>query len=151
MGILSMGWAFWSVDHVSNPTLEVHPHDRSRPFRLAFRSVNLKVADLAQFGTFPRDPLEEQNPKYGGRWLAAFAPVGGTELVVVVQRRYDEAVAPDLTLALDSFLGGGVALTLIAIAVGIVGYTGRRVAGWRARRGGEEAHPSDGLTPPLPC
>src|SRR5512135_253919 len=52
-GILSMGWALWSRDHVSNPTLEVHPHDPSRPFRLAFRTVNLKVADLAQFGTIP--------------------------------------------------------------------------------------------------
>jgi hypothetical protein len=83
-----------------------------------------------------RDPLGKQNPKYGGRWLAAFAPVGGTELVVVVQQRYNKAVAPDLTLALDSFLGGGVALTLIAIVVGIVGYTGRRVAGRRASREG---------------
>src|SRR5512142_2862285 len=53
-GILSMGWALWSRDHVSNPTLEVHPHDPPRPFRLAFRTVNLKVADLAQFGTIPR-------------------------------------------------------------------------------------------------
>jgi hypothetical protein len=48
-----MGWALWSVDHVSNPTLEVHPHDQSRHFRLAFRSVNLKVVDLAQIGTIP--------------------------------------------------------------------------------------------------
>src|SRR5512135_1480700 len=52
-GILSMGWALRSGDHVSNPTLEAHPHDPSRPFSLAFRSVNFKVADLAQFGTFP--------------------------------------------------------------------------------------------------
>src|SRR3954454_11866987 len=48
-----MGWALRSGDHVSNPTLEVHPHDPSREFRLAFRTVNLKVAHLAHIGTFP--------------------------------------------------------------------------------------------------
>ncbi len=42
-----------SMSKVSNPTLEVHPYDRSRQFSLAFRSVNLKVADLTYIGTFP--------------------------------------------------------------------------------------------------
>jgi hypothetical protein len=56
-GILTMGWALRSGDHVSNPTLEVHPHDPSREFRLAFRTVNLKVAHLAHIGTIPPGSL----------------------------------------------------------------------------------------------
>ncbi|MBV8384724.1 MAG: hypothetical protein JOZ63_19220 [Planctomycetaceae bacterium] len=82
--------------------------------------------------------------------MAAFAPVGGTELVVVVQQRYDTAIGPDLTLALDSFLGGGVVLTLITI---VVGFVGTRAAVWQAdaRRGGKKLILTDGLTPPLPC
>src|SRR3954454_16707203 len=56
-----MGWALRSGDHVSNPTLEVHPHDPSREFRLAFRSVNLKVAHLAHIGTFARPDTRHFN------------------------------------------------------------------------------------------
>src|SRR3954447_1228921 len=55
-----MGWALRSGDHVSNPTLEVHPHDPSREFRLAFRTVNLKVAHLAHIGTIPNSRPENQ-------------------------------------------------------------------------------------------
>jgi eukaryotic-like serine/threonine-protein kinase len=40
------------------------------------------------------DPVAGRHPDYAGRWLAGFAPVPGTELVVVVQQPYDEAVAP---------------------------------------------------------
>ena len=83
-----------------------------------------------------RDPLGIKDSKYGGRWLAAFAPVGDTELVVVVQQKYDEAITPGLTLALDSFLWDGVAIVLIVIVVGIVGYfITRRVAGRSDHRG----------------
>jgi serine/threonine-protein kinase len=40
------------------------------------------------------DPLAARNPEYAGRWLAGFAPVPDTELVVLVQQPYSEAVAP---------------------------------------------------------
>jgi hypothetical protein len=83
-----------------------------------------------------RDPVGNQNPKFKGRWLAAFARVGGTGLVVGVQQKYDKAITPGLTLALDSFLWDGVAIVLIAIVVGIVGYfIIRRVAGRSDHRG----------------
>jgi hypothetical protein len=44
-----------------------------------------------------RDPVKDRYPEYGGRWLAAYAPVGDTGFVVVVQRRPDEP--PGVTTA----------------------------------------------------
>ena len=40
------------------------------------------------------DPAAARHPEYAGRWLAGFAPVPDTELVVLVQQPYQEAVAP---------------------------------------------------------
>jgi len=40
------------------------------------------------------DPVATRHPDYKGRWLAGFAAVPDTELVVVVQQKYDDAVAP---------------------------------------------------------
>jgi hypothetical protein len=40
------------------------------------------------------DPVASHHPEYAGRWLAGFAPVPDTELVVLVQQPYEEAVAP---------------------------------------------------------
>lgn len=40
------------------------------------------------------DPVAAHHPQYAGRWLAGFAPVPDTELVVLVQQPYEEAVAP---------------------------------------------------------
>jgi hypothetical protein len=36
------------------------------------------------------DPVGATNPAYAGRWLAGFAPVGNTELVVIVQQKREE-------------------------------------------------------------
>ena len=36
-----------------------------------------------------RDPVGAENPDYVGDWLAAFAPVGRTGFVVIVQQRND--------------------------------------------------------------
>src|SRR5262249_34024950 len=57
------------------------------------------------------DPVGATHPEYRGRWLVGFAPVGNTELVVRIQQRYDEAVAP-LRAFLRRFLTwvGGAAL-----------------------------------------
>jgi hypothetical protein len=40
------------------------------------------------------DPVAARHPDYAGRWLAGFAPVPDTPLVVVVQQPYEAAVAP---------------------------------------------------------
>ena len=66
------------------------------------------------------DPLTEWDANFAGRWLAGFAPVGNTELVVIVQQRYDDTVHPGLTRATDLLLWsaavliGGLVLTSVA-------------------------------------
>jgi serine/threonine-protein kinase len=64
------------------------------------------------------DPVAAWDPRYGGRWLAGFAPVGNTELVVIVQQRYTQAVEPELTLAWNATFWSGVALAVAALLVG---------------------------------
>jgi len=41
------------------------------------------------------DPVGSVQTEYQGRWIAGFAPVGNTGLVVVVQQRYDKVLALD--------------------------------------------------------
>lgn len=41
------------------------------------------------------DPVGSVQEKFRGRWIAGFAPVGNTGIVVVVQQRYDEAMKSD--------------------------------------------------------
>lgn len=41
-----------------------------------------------------RDPVQLREHEAQDRWLAGFAPVEGTDLIVVVQQRYEEAIAP---------------------------------------------------------
>src|SRR4051812_21121433 len=48
-----MGWAFLSVDHVSNPTLGVHPLARSRCQGLVLGIVNPNATNSGLFGTIP--------------------------------------------------------------------------------------------------
>ena len=50
---------------------------------------------------------------YRGRWLAAFALVEDTEFVVIVQQRYDKAVAPQKILIRVLILWGGIALSIV--------------------------------------
>jgi eukaryotic-like serine/threonine-protein kinase len=77
------------------------------------------------------DPVRERHPECEGRWLAGFAPVEGTELVVLVQQKYDDAVAPQ-RLFLRRFLawfGGLVAVGLFLVASFWL------VRAWRGRTG----------------
>jgi serine/threonine-protein kinase len=75
-----------------------------------------------------RDPLGDRDRSYAGRWLAGFAPVGNTELLVLVQQRYDATVEPDRSLTLGLSLSGAVASCLGAILIGIAGYGAVRTA-----------------------
>jgi serine/threonine-protein kinase len=68
------------------------------------------------------DPLRARDPAFGGRWLAGFAPVGNTQLVVIVQERYGAAVAPGPILALNLLLWVCLALVLGALVFGAAWY-----------------------------
>jgi serine/threonine-protein kinase len=76
------------------------------------------------------DPVADYgHPEYGGRWLTGSARVGHTELVVQVQQRYDEAVAPHRSYfrRFLAWVGG-------ALLVGVAGFLGLRL---RTRRRSE--------------
>src|SRR5437660_9905745 len=65
-----MGWAFGSADHVSNPTLGVHPLARSRCQGLVLGIVNPDATSSGRFGTIPgeapdRHPNEANNTGFG--------------------------------------------------------------------------------------
>jgi hypothetical protein len=73
----------------------VHPGYHSREPSVLFPAGRLRPTE----GGFAADddyadPVADRHPEYAGRWLAGFAPVPATELVVLVQQPYDEAVAP---------------------------------------------------------
>ena len=72
------------------------------------------------------DPMSARDPRYAGRWLAAFAPVGNTPLVVIVQQRYDEVIRPDRALTRNLALAAGAALTVGILFAAAVAWYGTR-------------------------
>jgi serine/threonine-protein kinase len=69
-----------------------------------------------------RDPFGSE-AGFGGRWLTGSARVGNTELVVVVQQRYSDAVTPARSLLLRSltWLGSAVVVWLgLMVALQVV-------------------------------
>jgi hypothetical protein len=74
------------------------------------------------------DPVAARYPRYAGRWLAGFAPVGNTEFVVIVQQRYDEVVDVDRKLFRDLLVWAGVAVALGVLFVGAILWYGMRGA-----------------------
>jgi serine/threonine-protein kinase len=66
------------------------------------------------------DPLAQERPEYGGRWIAGVARVGNTELVVIVQERYTEAIGPPVALAKSVVLWGWSGLGVAAIIAAAV-------------------------------
>jgi serine/threonine-protein kinase len=76
----------------------VHPGYVTREPSVDFPMERLR-ADGASFAPDDKylDPVAEQHPEFAGRWLAGFAPVPETELVVLVQQPYESAVAPQRT------------------------------------------------------
>ena len=63
---------------------------------------------------------------YGGRWLAAFAPVGNTHLVVIVQTRFEDAVALDKQAARRLAWLAAAALVVLFALVGLTLWTSVR-------------------------
>jgi eukaryotic-like serine/threonine-protein kinase len=65
-----------------------------------------------------RDPLR------GGRWLAAFAPVGGTGYVVLVESKVELARAPTTRLVWRLAVGFGLAALLLLVLVSLLARRG---------------------------
>jgi serine/threonine-protein kinase len=97
------------------------PRDESIPFPAGL--LRPRPAPDGRDGFEPdddyRDPVRDRHPGYDGRWLAGFAPVEGTDMVVVVQQRDDDALAPERAffrrfLAWAAGLVGGAGLAAFA-------------------------------------
>ena len=74
-----------------------------------------------------RDPLAERDPvKYGGDFLAGIAPVGHTDLAVIVQSRADEATELDADPRLRLVSWSGVAVALLGLAFAAASAARRR-------------------------
>jgi serine/threonine-protein kinase len=82
-----------------------------------------------------RDPV----PGFPGRWLAGFAPVSETGFVVIVETRYDDAVASSARLSRRLGWRVSAAIVTWSLVFGAVvwGYarrrSGRRSGGWPSR------------------
>jgi hypothetical protein len=69
-----------------------------------------------------RDPFGEVDSSYKGRWLTGSARVGNTELVIVVQQRYADAVTRHRSL-----LRRALAWLGMAVAVGLAAFVALRL------------------------
>jgi eukaryotic-like serine/threonine-protein kinase len=81
------------------------------------------------------------DPLLGGRWLAAFAPVGGTGYVILVQTRDTVAVRPSDVLTRRLATGLGAALCLALLLFGGFAWSARRPS--QRRRATNAAGPRD--------
>lgn len=81
------------------------------------------------------DPVAAQHGDRS-RYLAAFAPVGNTELVAVVQQRYEVAIEPSKTLASRLTWWGAAAFSLGAGLAALAAIYDRRRAARLRRLGG---------------
>ncbi|HSU40119.1 MAG TPA: hypothetical protein VLJ38_11135, partial [Polyangiaceae bacterium] len=79
-----------------------------------------------------RDPVAERYSAYVGHWIAAFAPVGNTGFVVVVQTLETDALKPIRTFGVGLAKAGGLSLSpgLLLLAAGVA--RSRRGRVWRA-------------------
>ncbi len=74
--------------------------------------------ELPRGATLMREGYED--PLSGGRWLAAFAPVGGTGYVVLVQTSEDFANRPNRLLAGFAFTLGAISILLLGAWGGLL-------------------------------
>jgi hypothetical protein len=115
--------------------------------------VDPQQFDRGPWDPYARDPVADACPDYAGRWLAASAPVrldetehcGDTGWVVVVEKRYETAIAPVQRLQTSMLARGGLTLALaMAVITGLWGFVivvlnnspGSRLVTWVRRRAG---------------
>ncbi len=117
------GQTGFRAERIENPRLLAVVQEASSGEELEMPHVDHRVSTDESYV----DPIS------GGRWLAACAPVGNTELAVIVQQKYADAVGVEMQIA--QRLGWGVTvavlLDLVVMAV-VLGMSGR---GLPSRRG----------------
>jgi hypothetical protein len=81
------------------------------------------------------DPVAKRDARFAGRWVAASAPVGKTDFVVIVQQHYRQTVRPFAMLFVPVLLSVGV-------GVGLVGCAGAMIVSAAMRNRGNRPQPS---------
>ncbi len=100
------------------------PADRPGPVPLPGEAPELRPASgpppFASDDDYADPVAEYGHPEFSGRWLTGSARVGNTELIVLVQRRYEEAVAPyQAFLRRFLLMAGGLAGLVLLCLVGV--------------------------------
>jgi hypothetical protein len=73
----------------------IHPGFASREPSVPFPAAALRRSgDILLPDDDYTDPVAARHPEYAGRWLAGFAPVPDSDLIVLVQQPYEAAIAP---------------------------------------------------------
>jgi eukaryotic-like serine/threonine-protein kinase len=98
------------------------------------RPLGLPPPNLVMSSDDYEDPVAKKYPRYAGRWIAGFAPVGNTGFVVIVQTREEEALESEMQLGRElskwAMISGSPGVLLVLLAAW---YEKRRKAR-RARR-----------------
>ena len=94
----------------------VHPALRPDSLAVSFEPVQPGETRPFAANRNYRDPLAALNPSFAGRWLTGSARVGDTNLVVVVQQKYDDAVSPQRSFIrrFAAWVGGALAVGLLS-------------------------------------
>jgi serine/threonine-protein kinase len=108
----------------------IHPAYEARETPIPFPPERLRrVGRVYLADDEYADPVAVRHPEYAGRWLAGFAPVPDSELVVLVQQQYDSAVDPQRTFIRRLAEWVAVAAGLGALVVAGIWLLGRRSGG----------------------
>jgi hypothetical protein len=110
----------WLNDHLT----DLHDHEVSEQLLFDAETTSRLVSQTND--PHYRDPMGKQDSLYGGDWLAAFAPVGDTGWVAVVQERRDVAIQP-IDRIREVFANAGVtSFVLIATMFAVLWYLMQR-------------------------
>jgi serine/threonine protein kinase len=107
------------------------------PFEEAveFRTIGNEVALGPD--THYKDPLGALDPAYDQRWIAGFALVPETKLLVVTQDSYDASIAPMEVLFWRYVLWGGIVALFVGWILGVLVWRVWRKSAWGSLHRGE--------------
>lgn len=116
--LLHKGYAYGEADPVASPQVEML-------VRASQDESSHPRSSLVMSSDDYRDPAAAHHQEYAVRWLAGFAAVRGTGIVIIVQTPYD-------VLGIEAQFGGQLAMwTIMAIIPGVLLVL---LATWHRRR-----------------
>ena len=105
--LLHKDYTYGEADPVTSPQVEMLARaSQGEPLHPLPRRLSSLVTSSDDY----RDPTSAQHHEYAGRWLAGFAAVRDTGIVIIVQTRYD-------VLGIETQFGGQLVMRAIVSAV----------------------------------